>query len=133
MFDINEFEDLESFKQQDGKLSYLMNRLDRNPSRNNVYGLLEELDARKHLDSIYRDIFPEQSAKDLQNEPLVTRARDYDCLRKINGLLDEQCDANGEYALSYTKYVVDFCETATEAQKADIEQVVMQECAKINI
>ena len=40
---------------------------------------------------------------------------------------------DGEYALSYTKYVVDFCETATEAQKADIEQIVTQECAKINI
>ena len=128
IFDINQFEEIDSFKQQDGKLSYLMNRLDKNPSRNNVYGLLDELDSRKHLDTLYKNIFPSQAEKELRSETLVTRARDYECLRRLNGLLDDLCGANGEYALSYTKYVVDFCETASEMEKEGIEHAVRKEC-----
>ena len=107
-----------------------MNRLDKNPSRNNVYGLLDELDSRKHLDNLYRSIFPTQVEKEQRNEALVTRAKDYECLRTVNGLLDDLCGANGEYALSQTKYVVDFCETATESEKEGIWDAVSQQCDK---
>ena len=128
IFDVNQFEDPVTVKQQDGKLSYLKSKLDKNPSRNNVYGLLDELKDRKHLDKAYASIFPIQYKKECDGETLITKAKDYPCLRRINGLLDSQCDANGEYALMYTKYVVDFCETAAADQLESIDSVINDVC-----
>ena len=43
MFDTSMYEDPAMVPQHDGKLSYLKSTMDKNPSQNNVYELIEEL------------------------------------------------------------------------------------------
>ena len=49
-FDASKYEDPTSVPQHDGKITYLKSTMEKNPSHNNVYGLIEELEDRKHLD-----------------------------------------------------------------------------------
>ena len=59
--------------------------------------------------------------------------KDFKCLRRINGLLDTHCEANGEYALTFTKYVVDFCETTQSYEQNLIDAKIYEVCGNINI
>ena len=41
------------------------------------------------------------------------RPRDFKCMRHIHTLLNDECDGimSTGYAMTYNKYVIDFCET----------------------
>ena len=95
------YEDPVTVPQHDGRLSYLKSTMDKDPSTNNVYGLIDELEDRKHVDDVFANIFPEQHAKVSAGEKITKQPRDFKCLRKLNELLDSHCEANGEYALTY--------------------------------
>ena len=77
---------------------------------------------------MYASVFPDQHALVAAGESISTQPRDFKCLRKVNELLDTHCGANGEYALTYQKYVANFCETASDEKKELIEGVIYQVC-----
>ena len=42
--------------------------------------------------------------------------------------MDIHCEANGEYALTFTKYVVDFCETTQSEKQNLIDAIIFEVC-----
>ena len=45
-------------RQRDGRLSYLKSKMEKEPTKNNVFALVDELQDRKKTDIIYHKIFP---------------------------------------------------------------------------
>ena len=104
-------------RQEDGKLSYLKSQMEKTPTENNVYALVDELTLRKKIDYVFANVFPEQQLREFSGvDELVTAPRDFKCMRGVHQLLDKECDGlmSNEYSMHYNKYVVDFCETTGE-------------------
>ena len=97
---------------------------------NNVNSLVEELTYRKKVDYVFTHVFAEQFAKEQRNESLVSRPRDFKCMRAVHATLDEECDGitSNEYAMHFNKYVVDFCETTPKDQQSLLDGVIHQVC-----
>ena len=100
-------------RQRNGKLGYLKSQMEKNPTEKNVFALVDEIRGRNEIDRIFHKAFSAQFRKELQGEALVTRPKDFACMRTVHNYLNTECDdvLSNEYALNYNRYVVDFCET----------------------
>ena len=87
--------------------------MEKNPTQTNVYALVDEIRYRNEIDRIFHTAFSAQLRKELLGEALVTRPKDFACMRTVHNYLNEECNnlLNNEYALNYNKYVIDYCET----------------------
>ena len=56
--EIEMFDDT-SVRQEDARLSYLKNQMEKQPTENNVYALVDEITQRKTVDDLFADVFPE--------------------------------------------------------------------------
>ena len=118
-----------TLRQQDATLSSLKSQMELNPTEGNVYKLVDEIQDRKRIDSIFERVFPEQCQKEQRGEALVVQPKDFACMRLVHGWLDEECAVfQNTYALSLNKYIVDFCETTPKEHQADISGVIHKAC-----
>ena len=87
--------------------------MDGNPTEGNVFALVDEISNRKMIEHIFNAVFAEQAEKEQKREGLVTRPKDFACMRTVHRYLDAECDGvmSREYSLNFNRYVVDFCET----------------------
>lgn len=117
-------------RQRDGKLSYLKSQMDRNPTKGNVYALVDEINDRKVIERIFRSVFAKQSEKENDGEKLVSQPKDFACMRTVHRYLDEECDnlMSHEFSLSFNRYVVDYCETTKQDEHSLIDGVIHEVC-----
>ena len=87
--------------------------MDRAPTTDNVEALVQEIRDRYRTDDIFKTVFPDQHHKESNGESLISRPKNFACMRVVHGWLDQECDGimSTEYGMGYNRYVVDFCET----------------------
>ena len=122
-------------KQRDGKLSYLKNKMEREPTQNNVYALVDEIKDRRQIEKVFHSVFSGSFEKELTGGELVTKPRDFKCMRAVHGYIDTHCDGlmANEYALAFNKYVIDFCETTAKEEQAAVEAKVERVCSEAGL
>ena len=61
----------------------------------------------------------------MSGQTLINRPKDYACMRRCHQWLGDECSVmNNEYALTYNKYVIDFCETTRPEEQTLLQGVI---------
>lgn len=111
---------------RDVMMNYLYDRVESVGDTESYQELMDELYHRMSEDSVFLSVFPHH-----RNIDLVAQPTEFDCLRYMIAVHDENCGRFSDYSLKYVKHLVHTCETETETMIQQYAELLASTCLSV--
>jgi len=99
---------ISAINSRDAELHHLYAKTMTNPTHKSHIDLSSEINDRMRADHVFEDF-----AGVLSDDQKFPLPKDFDCLKNMMKVYEEECGKFSDYALKYIKYLVKECETAS--------------------
>ena len=95
---------------RDAKLHYLFNIVQNGGGVDAHQALKDEIDHRMFIDKLFAETFPKHFGENANELELTVQPEDFECLRFLMEVVENNCGRFSDYSLKYVKHLVHVCE-----------------------
>ena len=101
---------------RDAKLHYLFNIVQNGGGVDAHQALKDEIDHRMFIDKLFAETFPKHFGENANELELTVQPEDFECLRFLMEVVENNCGRFSDYSLKYVKHLVHVCENQAGQQ-----------------